>query len=233
MPKIIIMNGYTSLKLLLFCLILLINVPVYSQRVKIIEPDLIKLMDSKKVKSVNRNIVLLTDTVYKNGIHLDERNDAGLAWLQHIKFSNGTIEFDVRGKDVMQQSFVGIAFHGLNDSTYNAVYFRPFNFKSPDVTRRRHSIQYIAMPLYDWLKLREEHPNKYEDSIHMAPEPNDWFHVSVVIQSPTVSVYVNRNKKASLVVEKLDDFKNGMIGFWVGNGSAGDFANLKLTQMEE
>jgi len=227
------MNSYTSLRLLLASLIFLFNTSLYAQRVKIIDADLVRLMDNKRIKAVNRNIALITDTAYRNGIHMDAKDGDGVAWLQHIKFSNGTIEFDVKGKDVMQQSFVGIAFHGINDSTFDAIYFRPFNFKSPDTARRRHSVQYIALPLYDWQKLREEHPNKYEDSIHAAPGPNDWFHVSIVVQSPKVSVYVNRNKKASLVVDKLDDFKNGMIGFWVGNGSDGDFANLKLTQMEE
>jgi len=227
------MNSSTLHKLQLIGLVLFFSTSIYAQRVKVTEPDLIKLMDSKRIKTVNRNAALISDTVYSNGIHMDAKEGDGVAWLQNIKFSNGTIEFDVKGKDVMQQSFVGIAFHGINDSTFDAIYFRPFNFQSPDTARRRHSVQYIALPLYDWQKLRQEHPNKYEDSIHAAPQPNDWFHVSVVIQSPTVSVYVNRNKKASLVVEKLNDFKKGMIGFWVGNGSDGDFANLKLTQMEE
>ncbi len=56
--------------------------------------------------------------------------DAGIAWINDIRFSDGIIEFDVKGKNVLQQSFVGFAFHGSNDSTYDAVYFRPFNFKS-------------------------------------------------------------------------------------------------------
>lgn len=36
-----------------------------------------------------------------------------------IEFSNGIIEFDVRGEDVIQHSFVGIAFHGKGETYLN------------------------------------------------------------------------------------------------------------------
>ncbi|WP_153797021.1 hypothetical protein [Foetidibacter luteolus] len=204
-----------------------------AQRTRVSEPDFAKLSNDKKVKPVNREMSLSTEADYKNGIHLNEQPGVGVTWLPKPTFSNGTIEFDVKGKDVPQQSFVGIAFHGKNDSTYDAVYFRPFNFKSSDTARKNHSVQYIAMPLYDWPTLRSRHPGVYEDSLYDAPDPNGWFHVSILIQSPTISVFVNRNKKASLVVKKLNERNDGKIGFWVGNGSGGDFANLKLTEMME
>jgi len=69
--------------------------------------------------------------------------------LKNILFSNGTIEFDVKGKDVQGQSFVGLAFHGLDNSTYDAIYLRPFNFRTEDKLRKIHAVQYISHPVYN------------------------------------------------------------------------------------
>jgi len=56
----------------------------------------------------------------------------------------------VRGKDLFQQSFVGLAFHGKDDNTYEAVYLRPFNVRSDDPVRRDHAVQYMSVPDFDW-----------------------------------------------------------------------------------
>lgn len=201
----------------------------FAQKGNVAAPDLPGLIKDKKITVYNRNVSLFNDAHYKNGIHLDAGEGDGVAWLNDISLSNGTIEFDVRGRNKMQQSFVGIAFHGLNDSTMDAVYFRPFNFQSQEEERRNHAVQYISLPAYDWQKLRTGFPDKYEHAINAAPQPDDWFHVRVVIKSPKVSVYVNNNTNPDLAVEQLSNRKNGMIGFWVGNNSEGDFANLKIT----
>src|SRR5258706_13242098 len=50
-------------------------------------------------------------------------------WLEGVTFTEGTIECDILGKSSPRGSnFPGIAFHGENNSTYECVYFRPFNF---------------------------------------------------------------------------------------------------------
>jgi len=195
-----------------------------------LSPDLAKLLREKKITVVNRNITALHDPQHTNGVHLDEKEGDGVAWLNDIRFGNGTIEFDVKGRNMMQQSFIGIAFHGANDSTMDVVYFRPFNFQSPDPARKAHSVQYVSLPQNDWQRLRTEFPGKYEQPIDQSPQPSDWFHVRVVVSAPKVSVHVNNNTNASLVVDQLSDRKEGMIGFWVGNNSDGDFANLKMSK---
>src|SRR5437867_3608028 len=78
----------------------------------------------------------------RRGVHLGEGPGEGAAYLPGIEFANGTIELDVRGKDVQQQSFVGVAFHGVDGATYDAIYFRPFNFKAEDPARRIRAVQY-------------------------------------------------------------------------------------------
>jgi hypothetical protein len=161
--------------------------------------------------------------------HLNGIDNPGLAWLNNRQFKNGVIEFDVKGNDQMQGSFVGVAFHGLNDSTYEAVYFRPFNFLSADAVRKSHGVQYMAVPDYDWPLLREEYPNKYEQAVAPAPNPNDWFHVQITVTPKKISVYVNGGQKAVLEVVPLANTGGTKIGYWVGNGSPGDWKNLKIT----
>ncbi len=67
---------------------------------------------------VNRKISI-NDTGRKVQIHLGAAEGDGIAWVKGASFVTGTIEFDVKGKDVLQQSFVGIAFHGLKDSSFD------------------------------------------------------------------------------------------------------------------
>lgn len=196
-------------------------------------PDLTQLVKGKGWKVFNRKVSALNDRfggpARQRGVHLDEREGDGGAWLENYQFANGEIEFDVKGKDVLQQSFVGIAFHVIDSTTFDAIYFRPFNFKAADPVRKSHAVQYISMPGYDWQKLRNEQPNKYEQPVEPALDPNDWVHVRVVVNSGKVAVFVNDAKAPSLTVEQLSHRPGGMVGFWVGNNSAGDFANLKIS----
>jgi hypothetical protein len=194
---------------------------------KAIRPELIQLADGKGLKVFNRSVSSLDDGARK-GLRLNERPGDGIAYLEGVEFANGTMEFDVRGKDVRQQSFVGVAFHGVDESTYDAVYFRPFNFMTDDSARRIRAVQYISHPTYTWEKLRTEHPGRYEKPVSPVPDPNAWFRVRVVIASPKVSVFVNDAKDPSLVVNQLSERKKGRVGLWVGNTSGGDFANLTL-----
>ena len=194
---------------------------------KTIEPDLAALAEGNGLKVFNRSVSSLNDGARK-GVRLSENPAEGVAYLRGIEFTNGTIEFDVRGKDVQQQSFVGVAFHGVDGTTYDAIYFRPFNFRAGDPARRIHAVQYISHPTYTWQKLRTEQLGKFEQAVNPVPDPNAWFHVRVVVASPRVSVFVGDAKEPSLVVDQLSDRKKGLIGLWVGNNSGGDFANFRI-----
>src|SRR5205809_6480169 len=192
-----------------------------------LEPDLAKLADGNGLEVFHRTASSFSDGA-RTGLRLSENAGDGVAYLQGIEFSNGTIEFDVRGKDVQQQSFVGVAFHGVDGTTYDAIYFRPFNFKTEDPARRKRAVQYISHPTYTWQKLRTEQLGKFEQAVNPVPDPNAWFHVRVVVASPRVSVFVGDAKEPSLVVDQLSDRKKGLIGLWVGNNSGGDFANFRI-----
>jgi hypothetical protein len=190
-------------------------------------PDLGAISAGKGLTVFNRTATNFTDGARK-GIRLSAAEGDGVAYVDGVTLANGTIEFDVKGKDAQGQSFVGIAFHGVDGTTYDGIYFRPFNFKTEDKARVIRSVQYHSNPMWPWQKLREAHPGKYEKGVNPVPDPNGWFRARVVVASPKVSVFVNDAKEPCLVVDQLSDRKKGLVGFWVGNGSDGDFANLKV-----
>ena len=67
--------------------------------------------------------------------------------------------------------------------------------------------------------------------ISNPPNPDDWFHATIEINFPKISVFVNNEKTASLVVEKLSGVKTGSVGLWVGYMSDREFKNLKITPL--
>lgn len=191
--------------------------------------DLSKIGDAKIWKVFNREVSVSNENE-NVVVHFNSQAGDGFAKLENFEFANGTIEIDIKGKDVQGNSFVGVVFRGLNDSTFDAVYFRPFNFMSNDSVRKSHSVQYISEPVYTWEKLRREYTGKYENQIKPAPDPNSFFHAKIVVEKPKVSVFVNNSNKPCLVVNELSNRVSGWLALWVGNYSEGTFANLEITK---
>ena len=192
-----------------------------------IETDLLALDDGKGLNASKRTITRITDGA-RTGVRLSEAEGEGPAYLPGVEFANGTLELDIRGKDVQGASFVGVAFHGVDATTYDAIYFRPFNFKTDDQARVLRAVQYISHPAHPWQKLRAERPGQYEKPVKPVPDPNAWFHARAVVASPKVSVFVGDGKEPCLTVDQLSDRRKGLVGVWVGNTSGGDFANFKI-----
>jgi len=178
-------------------------------------------------KVANRQLQPLVEGT-RRGVRLDAREGDGVAWWPEATVGDCTIELDLRGKNVLQQSFVGVAFHGVDDKTFDAVYFRPFNFKADDAARRSHSVQYVSHPTFTWDKLRAEHPDQFERAITPAPDPDGWFHARLDLAFPSVRVFVNDLPAPVMDLKQLSDRKTGWIGVWVGNNSDGQFANLTV-----
>ncbi len=210
--------------LLNFCLLSLTLYMALPAQAQMVKPD---LQDISRWTVFNRSVEAVNENGKKT-IRFNEKEGDGYMILKGIDFSNGVIEFDVKGKNVVQQSFVGFAFHGKDEKTYEAVYFRPFNFTNPDTARRGRAVQYIAMPDYPWEKLRETFPGKYENKVNPVPDPDGWFHVKIIVEGKKVSAYVNDAAKPSLEIEKLNNTTKGGVALWVGNNSGGSFANLTI-----
>ena len=56
----------------------------------------------------------------------------GMALVEGVRFTEGSIEVDLKGKGKAQRSFLGVAFAVADGKTFEAVYFRPFNFLAND-----------------------------------------------------------------------------------------------------
>jgi hypothetical protein len=182
--------------------------------------------DARKLRVVNREVTKLQD---RNGVRLSSRSGNGVAWLEGTEFRSGTIEVGIRGREDLQQNYVGIAFHWKNDTTYEAVYLRPFNFRSVDPVRRQHAVQYISLPKFDFQDLRDEFPEEFENPVDASIVPTDWVRLRVVVEGIKVQIYVGPLKQVTLEVRKLGQLDAGQVGLWVGNVSGGDFENLVIT----
>lgn len=199
---------------------------------KPIIPDLSRIGEGKAWNVSGRKATAF-DANGRRGVSFDKTADIGVAWSKEIEFSEGEIEIDIKGENKEQQSFVGIAFRVVDATTHDAVYFRPFNFKSNDPVKRAHAVQYVSHPKYQWKTLREETPGRYENSVRPVPDPNGWFHARIAVAKRTVSVYVDNAKDPCLVVHELSERKGGKVGLWIGDGSGGAFANLKITRKRQ
>jgi hypothetical protein len=125
------------------CPVALSVAPWIAAHQKTFEMDLASIAERGGFKLFNRSLASIDDG-RKRAVRLGENPGDGVAYLPETEFSDGTIECDIRGKDVPQQSFVGVAFHGVDGTTYDAIYFRPFNFRAADPARRIRAVQYIS-----------------------------------------------------------------------------------------
>jgi len=195
----------------------------YSQKEQ--KYNLFELFQKDKLIIINRELIAIDSLSYQY-IQVSENENKGILWLPINDFKNGTIKIEMRGKDVLQKSFIGVAFNGQDDTTYDAVYCRPFNFLATDSVRKIHAVQYISHPIYTWKKLREEQNGIFEKEIKNPPNPNSWFTMTLIIDDKIIKAYINESLDPSLVVEKLNQNQYGKIGVFVGGGSGGDFQNV-------
>lgn len=195
---------------------------VFSQQ----QVDLSRVMQEQKITAVNRSLSLYGDPA--GAVEMNAAMGDGLGIIQDIDFETGTIEVELRGENSPGRSFIGIAFNIVDPETFEAIYFRPFNFVATAQINRDHMVQYICHPDYTWSRLREEQTGEFENEIPSPPDPDDWFRATIKVTDSVVKVYVEGIDLPVLEVERLTSTKSGKIGLWVGNGSSGRFRNLVL-----
>ena len=188
--------------------------------------DLVQQLSVGKLRPVNRLVSALAGT--PGAVTVAEKADNGVVWINGTDFAQGTIEVDIRGRDVQGRSFVGIAFHRKDDESYEAVYLRPFNFRTTDPARHQHAVQYVALPEFDWPRLRQDFPEEFENPVDASVEPTGWVPLRVTVKPTTVQIFVGKVTSPTLEVRKLGRLERGQVGLWTGNGSDGAFANLRI-----
>lgn len=183
-------------------------------------------LENKNIKVVNRMISIFGDN--KDAVEMNAEKSDGLGVLEAIKFTNGIIEVDLLGENNPGKSFIGIAFNIQNDSTYEAIYCRPFNFVAKEQLNRTHMVQYISHPVFTWRKLRDERTGEFENVIAAPPNPDAWFRIKIKIDDKKVAVYINEIAQPVLTVDRLTTTQSNKIGIWTGFGSSGRFRNLVI-----
>lgn len=162
----------------------------------------------------------------------DAVNGSSYAIVKNGRFRDGTIEVDLAGKPGRgagsgARGFIGIAFR-LQDDKYEYIYLRPTNGRADDQVRRNHSVQYSSYPEFDFARLRRESPEKYESYVDL--QPGVWTRYRIEIDGPKARLYVHGAEQPVLVVNDLKlEPREGGVALWVGPGTEGYFAGLKIT----
>jgi hypothetical protein len=159
-------------------------------------------------------------------------NATSYAVVKDASFRDGTIEVDVAGQpaagaDGGARGFIGIAFRLQSDGTYEYIYLRPTNGRADDQIRRNHSTQYSSHPNFDFARSRQEAPEKYESYVDL--QPGVWTKYKIEVEGRKVRLYVHGAEQPSLIVDDLKlEPREGGVALWVGPGTEGYFANLKI-----
>lgn len=159
-------------------------------------------------------------------------NGDSFAIVKGSPFRNGTIEVELAGKPAANagagaRGFIGIAFR-LQGNRYEYIYLRPTNGRADDQIRRNHSTQYGAQPDFDFDRLRKESPEKYESYVDL--EPGVWTKVRITVDGTKARLFVHGAAQPCLIVNDLKHGEGeGAVALWVGPGTEGYFAGLKIT----
>jgi len=188
--------------------------------------NLVTALQEQQIKAVNRTLSIYDK--HPDAVEMNAAESDGLGILKEIEFETGTIEIELLGENSPGRSFIGIAFNIQDEETFEAVYFRPFNFVATEAARKAHMVQYINHPEYTWFKLREERTGEFENEIPSPPDPSDWVKVIIEVTDDKVTVLVDMIALPVLEINRLSETKSKKIGLWVGNGSSGRFRNLVL-----
>jgi hypothetical protein len=192
------------------------------------EVDLAARARANRLRAVGTTVTVVDEGPYR-GVRLADRDSTYrgqvIAWLDDVAVGDGVIELDIRGKDVFQRSFPGVAFRAAADSAFEVVYLRPFNFRASDPVRRQHAVQYMSLPDFDFDRLRKERPEEFENPVTPEADPNGWVHLRVVLAGSRVRVFVGEGAEPDLEVEALSRRGAGRVGLF----NPGDFANLRVS----
>src|SRR5581483_7687111 len=159
-------------------------VPACFTKERAITPDLAQIKDGKTWNVINAEFNTFVEEG-KRVVQLKPKGESrkgsllGMALVEGLEFAEGTIDIDLKGKGKMRASFLGIAFNVADEKTFEAVYFRPFNFLRDDKALRAHAVQYVAWPDHTWENLRKAQPGVYESAINPIPDPAGWFHARI------------------------------------------------------
>lgn len=160
-------------------------------------------------------------------------NKSALVLIPNSDFENGIIEFEMAanrspGSHPESRGFAGLAFHISQDtSAYDIIYLRATNGRAEDQIRRNHTVQYMALPDFDFDVLRKKFPEKYETYVDMVPD--EWIKLKIEVKNRVAKLYVHGQEQPTLIVkDMLNKTISGGIALWVGGSTDAYYRKLKL-----
>jgi len=134
-----------------------------------LEPGALTLLDvtASVAQHAGRQAVRLIEP--DNG----RRGGVALINISGLTFTDGALEVDVAGRRGPfavpdDRGFIGLAFRVRPGAAeYEYIYLRPDNGRANDQVRRNHSTQYASHPAFDFARLRQESPERYESYVDL------------------------------------------------------------------
>jgi hypothetical protein len=212
--------------------VLLLSGSLGFAREQAMNPDLSRINDGKAWMLINASPHAVSETGtsvvrMKPAAKPNTPSNVGLALVNGVEFSEGTLEIDLKGRGPVERCFLGVAFNVADGKKFEAVYFRPFNFRPGEYSTPTHAVQYVAWPAHTWEQLRKGQPGVYESTVKPVPDPAEWFHARVEVSKRKVRVFVGDAKEPCLSVNRLAGGDKGKVGLWV-DGREGVFRNLRI-----
>jgi hypothetical protein len=213
-------------------LLLLMSAAAWSQSPPAVKAHKVK---TEQVTHKGKAAIRVTDALDPKGASDEDR----IAILTtNSSFRNGTIEAEVAGApgpgaSDTARGFVGIAFRIASDvSKFECFYLRPTNGRADDQVRRNHSVQYVSFPEFPGHRLRKEFPEKYETYTDLVPD--EWARVRIEVADGKARLFVNNASQPTLIVNdlKLGAGTPGAVGLWIGPGTVGHFANVRVSAQQ-
>jgi hypothetical protein len=85
------------------------------------------------------------------------------------------------------------------------------------------------MPEYEWSRLRKESPGQYESYVDLVP--GEWTKIKIEVSGVKARLFVNDSTQPVLIVNDLKHGDSeGAVALWIGLGTEGYFANLRLSK---
>ena len=161
-----------------------------------------------------------------------------MVWVPGLDFHNGVIELDLavtlqEDAPPFAKGFAGVAFRAQpQGEAFEGFYLRPVNARLRDQRNRNHSTQYFSYPDYDFSRLREEAPGRYEAYADMVL--NQWLPLKIAVEDAQASLYLNHADQPALIVTDLKQGAEttGTVGLWVDVGTRAYFSHLRVTPLD-
>jgi hypothetical protein len=190
-------------------------------------------VDNLKLVGVRAEAVRHLDRQAVRLIEPDASRNGGMAIVKDVAFGDGEIAVDVAGRRGQyavpdDRGFIGVAFRITPDgSKYEYIYLRPDNGRAEDQVRRNHSTQYASHPDFPWPRMRKEFPERYESYVDL--ESGAWTSMRIEVSGTKARLFVHNANQPTLVVNDLKmGTGQGGLALWIGPGTEGFFANLRV-----